>query len=104
APEPFAAPERTSRGADEGRVRWMPREGVVVDLDGIVFAAGALEEARGRIGAALAERGAVTVADVRDLLGSTRKYVLPILNRLDAEGVTRRRGAERIPGRVALRG
>jgi selenocysteine-specific elongation factor len=46
----------------------------------------------------------VTVADVRDLLDSTRKYVLPILNRLDAEGVTRRRGDERIPGPAALRG
>jgi selenocysteine-specific elongation factor len=82
----------------------MVREGVVVDLDGIVFAASALEEARRRIRAALAERGAVTVADVRDLLDSTRKYVLPILNRLDAEGVTRRRGDERIPGPTALRG
>jgi selenocysteine-specific elongation factor len=45
----------------------------------------------------------VTVADVRDLLGSTRKYVLPILNRLDAEGVTRRRGDDRIPGPATLR-
>jgi selenocysteine-specific elongation factor len=40
----------------------------------------------------------VTVADARDVLGSTRKYVLPILNRLDSEGVTRRRGDERIAG------
>ena len=102
--EPFAPPEPVSTGADAALVRWMVREGVVVDLDGIVFAAGALEEARRRIGAALAERGAVTVADVRDLLGSTRKYVLPILARLDAEGVTRRRGDERIPGPAALRG
>jgi selenocysteine-specific elongation factor len=45
----------------------------------------------------------VTVADVRDLLGSTRKYVLPILNQLDAEGITRRRGDDRIPGPAALR-
>ncbi|HYV60389.1 MAG TPA: SelB C-terminal domain-containing protein, partial [Acidimicrobiia bacterium] len=101
--EPFAPPEPASVGADDALVRWMSREGVVVDLDGIVFAASAVEEARRRIGAALAERGAVTVADVRDLLGSTRKYVLPILNRLDAEGVTRRRGDERIPGPAALR-
>jgi selenocysteine-specific elongation factor len=100
---PFAPPEPASVGADAALVRWMVREGVVVDLDGIVFAASALEEARRRLRAALAEQGAVTVADVRDLLGSTRKYVLPILNRLDAEGVTRRRGDERIPGPAALR-
>jgi selenocysteine-specific elongation factor len=90
-------------GADPALVRWVLREGVAVDVDGIVFASGALEEARRRVRAALAERGAVSVADVRDLLGSTRKYVLPILNRLDAEGVTRRRGDERIPGPAALR-
>ena len=101
--EPFAPPEPGAVGADPALVRWMLREGVAVDVDGIVFAASALEEARRRIGVALAERGAVTVADVRDLLGSTRKYVLPILNRLDAEGVTRRRGDERIPGPAALR-
>ena len=101
--EPFAPPEPDSVGADPALVRWMVREGAVVDLDGIVFAATALDEARRRIRAALARRGAVTVADVRDLLGSTRKYVLPIVNRLDAEGVTRRRGDERIPGPAALR-
>jgi selenocysteine-specific elongation factor len=101
--EPFAPPDPAAVGADAAVVRWMVREGVAVDLDGTLFAAGALEEARRRIRAALAERGAVTVADVRDLLGSTRKYVLPILNRLDAEGITRRRGDERIPGPAALR-
>jgi selenocysteine-specific elongation factor len=101
--EPFAPPEPAAVGADASLVRWLVREGVAVDLDGVVFAASAVEEARRRVRAALAERGAVTVADVRDLLGSTRKYVLPILNRLDAEGVTRRRGDERIPGPAALR-
>ncbi|HKA93409.1 MAG TPA: selenocysteine-specific translation elongation factor [Acidimicrobiia bacterium] len=101
--EPFAPPEPASVGADSVLVRWLVREGVVVDLDGIVFSATALEEARRRIRAALADRGAVTVADVRDLLGSTRKYVLPILNQLDAEGLTRRRGDERIPGPAAFR-
>jgi selenocysteine-specific elongation factor len=74
-----------------------------VEVDGIAFAARALDEARRRVQVALRERGTVTVADVRDLLGSTRKFVLPILNRLDAEGVTRRRGDDRIPGPASLR-
>jgi selenocysteine-specific elongation factor len=38
------------------------------------------------------------VAQARDLLGSSRKYVLAILAHFDAEGVTRRRGDERLPG------
>ncbi|MDQ6854188.1 MAG: SelB C-terminal domain-containing protein, partial [Actinomycetota bacterium] len=95
---PFSPPEPASVGAEPGLVRLLAREGQVVELDGVVFAVTALDEARRRVWAALRERGTVTVAEVRDLLGSTRKYVLPILKRLDAEGVTRRRGDDRIPG------
>ena len=40
----------------------------------------------------------VTVAEVRDALGTTRKYALPLLAHLDAPGVTRRRGDLRIAG------
>ena len=47
---------------------------------------------------ALRDRGSLTIADARDLLGSTRKYVVPIMSHLDATGVTRRRGDDRIPG------
>jgi selenocysteine-specific elongation factor len=100
---PFSPPEPASVGAEPGLVRALARDGQVVEVDGIVFAARALDEARRRVQVALRERGTVTVADVRDLLGSTRKYVLPILNRLDAEGVTRRRGDDRIPGPATLR-
>jgi selenocysteine-specific elongation factor len=38
------------------------------------------------------------VSEVRDRLGTSRKYVVPLLNRLDAAGVTRRRGDVRIAG------
>jgi selenocysteine-specific elongation factor len=100
---PFSPPEPASVGADPALVRSLVREGAVVDIDGILFASGAVDEARRRVRAALRDRGTVTVADVRDLLGSTRKYVLPILNQLDAEGVTRRRGDDRIPGPTASR-
>jgi selenocysteine-specific elongation factor len=100
---PFSPPDPASSGADPALVRSLVREGALVDLDGIVFTSDALDEARRRIQTALSKRGTVTVADVRDLLGSTRKYVLPILKQLDAEGVTRRRGDDRIPGPATLR-
>jgi selenocysteine-specific elongation factor len=38
------------------------------------------------------------VAEVRDALGTTRKFLLPLLTVLDASGVTRRRGDLRIGG------
>ncbi len=47
---------------------------------------------------ALRARPRLTVAEIRDLLGSTRKYVVPLCGWLDRHGVTRRRGDDRIPG------
>jgi selenocysteine-specific elongation factor len=40
--------------------------------------------------------GAITVAQARDLFNSSRKYVLGLLEHLDAIGVTRRMGDERV--------
>ena len=74
------------------------REGALVDLDGVVFATEALEAARRAVVGALATRQQLSVADVRDTLGSTRKYVLPICGWLDRQGITRRRGDDRIAG------
>ena len=40
----------------------------------------------------------MTVAQVRDALGTTRKHALPLLAELDGRGITRRRGDVRIAG------
>ncbi len=40
--------------------------------------------------------GDLTLAAVRDASGSTRKYILPLLEHLDARGITRRVGDKRI--------
>jgi selenocysteine-specific elongation factor len=45
-----------------------------------------------RVTGAIRERGGITVADIRTLLNSSRKYVVPIVEALDAAGVTRRAG------------
>jgi selenocysteine-specific elongation factor len=95
---PFAPPSPADLGAPVALTRSLVREGVLVDLDGVVFAAEALTRARDRVIAALRDRGHLTVAEVRDLLGSTRKYVVPIVGWLDRTGVTRRRGDDRVPG------
>ena len=46
---------------------------------------------------ATADEG-VTVADVRERLGTSSKYALPLLARMDETGITRRRGDFRIAG------
>ena len=40
--------------------------------------------------------GSITVAQARNLLNSSRKYVLPLLEHLDQQRVTRRVGDERV--------
>ena len=95
---PYAPPSPAELGADPALVRALVRDGTLVDLDGVVFSARALDRARGAVVEALRERGRLTISDVRDVLGSTRKYVLPICGWLDRQGVTRRRGDDRVPG------
>ncbi len=95
---PLRPPDPAELDVDRDLVRALVREGALVDLDGVVFTAAALDAARGAIVDALATRGHLSVADVRDTLGSTRKYVLPICGWLDRQGVTRRRGDDRIAG------
>jgi selenocysteine-specific elongation factor len=42
------------------------------------------------------EHGKITVADGRDLFGNSRKYILPLLEYLDQQHITRRVGDERV--------
>jgi selenocysteine-specific elongation factor len=54
-----------------------------------------------RVSAALRSGARLTVADIRTLLNSSRKFVVPIAERLDATGVTRRAGDYRELGAKA---
>ena len=92
---PFSPPAPS----DIALARAMVREGTLIDVDGIVFTAAAIDQARVLIRAAFAMRDTISVGDAREILGgSSRKYVVPLLTRFDAEGVTRRRGDARVPG------
>jgi selenocysteine-specific elongation factor len=94
---PFTPPP--PEGVDRADVRDLVRRGLVIERDGCWFAADAVDEAARIVAGLLAARpDGVTVAQVRDALGTTRKFLLPLLAHLDASGVTRRRGDLRISG------
>jgi selenocysteine-specific elongation factor len=95
---PFSPPAPAEVGGSPDIVRGLLREGLLVDLDGTIFTATAVERARRIVREGFERHGSLTVSQARDLLGSSRKYVLAILAHFDAEGVTRRRGDERFPG------
>jgi selenocysteine-specific elongation factor len=86
-------------GVDRAELRELVRRGDVVELDGLYFAPSALDLAA-RTAAELLARTpeGFTVSELRDALGITRKHALPIVNELDARGVTRRRDDRRVAG------
>lgn len=63
------------------------------------FDAKAVDSAREKIVAYLKEHGTMLAKDARDVTGSSRKYVVPLLEYFDAQGVTRREGDIRTLGK-----
>ena len=97
AATPFTPPAPT--GVSQRELLALSARGDLVHADGIWFAASAVEAAAERIAALLrAQPDGITVAEIREELGTTRKYALPLVGHLDRTGVTRRRGDLRIAG------
>jgi len=71
------------------------KSGRLVDAGEYIIAAPALEQAANALAALHAEKGPFAVADARDVWGSSRKYVVPLLEYLDGTGFTRRSGNTR---------
>ena len=85
--------EEVKRRVAEPLFHYLVDQGTLVELpDGIVLLKTSYRSWVRQIETAMRERGPLTVAQIRDTLGTTRKYVLPLLARLDAEGVTVRQG------------
>ncbi|HCB34478.1 MAG TPA: selenocysteine-specific translation elongation factor [Acidimicrobiaceae bacterium] len=97
AAEPFSPPAPDD--VDAAELRELARRGLIVNAEGVWFAAAAVDQAARRIARLLAERpDGVTMAEIRDALATTRKFALPLAGCLDRAGVTRRRDDLRIAG------
>ncbi len=91
---PFSPP--TLDGADD-LLAYLEDRGDVVRVDeGIVFAAESYREMEERVVAHLKERETVTLAQVRDMLGTSRRYAQALLEHMDQQRITRRVGDERV--------
>jgi selenocysteine-specific elongation factor len=72
-------------------------QGMLVKLsEDVVLLAETYTEMRDRITAFIQEQGSITVAQVRDLFDTSRKYALALLGYLDEQRITRRVGDERV--------
>jgi len=91
---PYSPP--TDRPIDPELLAHLVSTGAVVDAgDGIVFDADAYAEMVEAVLARIDSSGPVTLAQVRDLFGTTRKYAQALLETLDRQHLTRRLGDER---------
>ncbi len=78
-------------GALEEILRFMEGEGEVLGLEkGLFFFVPALVEGGERVVARFGGQEGLGPADLREALGVTRKYLLPILRHMDTEGITTR--------------
>lgn len=94
---PFATP-RNARRIRELVDLACVRGRLVRVTDGLWIGAKTWEAGAGRIVAAIRISGGLTVAHLRDLLGSTRKFIVPLAEHCDAIGLTRRQGDLRLIG------
>ena len=88
---PYSPP--TDYTIDQEVLNLLVSEGKVVKVnESVVFAKSVYANMLARILSVLEEHGEVTVGDIRDLFGSSRKYSLALLEYLDQKHITRRVG------------
>jgi selenocysteine-specific elongation factor len=101
---PFSPPTRAEVETELGpelAQALLDRGDLVKVGEGIVLEPAALDEATRRILGSLRDHETITVAQARDLLDTTRKYMLAIFEYLDDQRITERRGDDRTLGREA---
>ena len=93
--EPYSPP--TDQPPESEVLSALVEQGKVVRMgDSVVFSTEAYREMTSRIVEYLRENGSITVAEARTLFDTSRKYILPLLERMDQELITRRNGDERV--------
>jgi selenocysteine-specific elongation factor len=101
--KPLEPPSRSELAPDalsQQALRFLLQTGEAVEVSPeVVLSAESYERAVSVIKEQLGQRGSATVSDLRQALGSSRRVMVPLLERLDRQGVTRRQGDLRVLGK-----
>ncbi len=98
------SPSDVVNGDTEKLYRWLIREGVLVSAktdargqstQGIVFHRDAVEAAKEQLRTTFNDGATFTASDAKGVLGTSRKYLIPLLELLDRARFTRRNGDTR---------
>jgi len=98
--KPFDPPPRREIELERGAqhvLRFLIESGEVIEVgsDAVLLREN-FERMRGRISEFISKNGPATVSDLRQALESSRRIMVPLLERLDRDGVTRRVGDRRV--------
>ena len=100
ATKPFEPPTRKDLAGDaaaQQALRFLVQSGEAIELDAeTVMLAGNYGKAADAIKAHLQKAGGATASELRQLLNTNRRVIIPLLERLDREGVTVRQGDKRV--------
>jgi selenocysteine-specific elongation factor len=88
----------TSRERVADAIQLLRDAGEIIEVGEGVIHVTALERCLETLRGLFAQRRELTVADLRDALGITRRHAVPLLEFLDARRVTVRKGDVRVPG------
>ncbi len=93
--DPFSPPNANLPRPDLLNI--LAEEGKVVKVsDTVVFTSNAYQDMVDKVVKHLESEGKITVAQVRDLFNTSRKYALALMEHLDQRRITRRTGDERV--------
>ena len=96
---PLEPPSRKEMAPDthtQQALRFLLETGEAIELGGeVVLSAASFDRATETVKGILRERGTATASELRQALGTNRRVVIPLLERLDKDGVTRREGDKR---------
>ena len=96
APEQLSGQMPASEKKVEELLQLLCQMGTLVEVgDNIIFHQSTVEKARGVVEKALQEKGEIETAEFRDMLGTSRRYVVALLEYFDALGLTERHGNKR---------
>jgi selenocysteine-specific elongation factor len=98
--KPFEPPSRKELAPDpltQQALRFLLQTGEAIDLgEEVVLLVEAFKRATDRIQNYLLDHKAATVSELRPVVGTSRRILVPLLERLDRDGVTLRQGDQRV--------
>src|SRR6476659_3824733 len=107
AGQPFDPPSRKAIESDplaRQVFRFLIEDGEVTELaPDVVLLRESFERMKSQVVEFISKNGPATVSQLRQALGSSRRVMVPLLERLDREGITRRAGDKRMLCRTRSR-